>query len=452
MAFFNYDLNYTPKELYDWVIGEIAVAKQLNLSSLTTFLEIFQAQLNKKNVDNGKPLWIPTLPSEATVRKIKERMLAFSRKVMGSVDKGRDNLGDAVPVLAFTGQSGKCPECLEFKAHLKAHLMSSRHKWTERHYNTWKSDVPPKQQPTKNDKNCHYVSPDHGIKCAWRGERLDMHLKRRHTLKVEDHQYRDLISKGKDARPTSTTTNNTTSTTSARPSTTRRSSIASASPQSDAPLMELLARPRSSKRRLIESSHEEVPKLKGKKRKISKKYFSDESSSDEGQVKITKKDLKDALATVIPPPPPPPVIEQESPVLQKAPAIETYLDDKAEDDEEEGSTEEEEEGSTEEEDEEEEEDEDEEEDDEEEEEGKEEEGLESLNTDAASGTDDGRGEFGKDFKPNNTIEVLIKGFNYYMTTPDGGCKENHQIKQRCGQVRCQESRYHYVKEPSFNMF
>lgn len=69
MAFFDYEATYTDNQLYDWVLTELAVAKQLGLSSLATFLNNFQVMLNEKNIKEGKPMFIPTLPKEEDIKK-----------------------------------------------------------------------------------------------------------------------------------------------------------------------------------------------------------------------------------------------------------------------------------------------------------------------------------------------------------------------------------------------
>lgn len=56
MAFFDYDSTYSQKDLYDWVLTVLAVAKQLNLTSLTTFLDNFRAFLTKKRGPGEAPL------------------------------------------------------------------------------------------------------------------------------------------------------------------------------------------------------------------------------------------------------------------------------------------------------------------------------------------------------------------------------------------------------------
>lgn len=143
MAFFDYDVTYSRKDLYDWVLTEIAVARQLGLTSLSTFLDFFQQSLNQKNLNDGESMWIPSLPTEANIHLVKSRMGRFSRKVLHSVGDEAETLDTG---LAFTGQSWKCPVCLEPKAHLKAHLMSAKHQWTESRYNCWK-DTTPKNKP-----------------------------------------------------------------------------------------------------------------------------------------------------------------------------------------------------------------------------------------------------------------------------------------------------------------
>lgn len=82
MAFFHYNNNYSRKDLYDWVVTELAVAKQMNLGSFSTFLDTVQKLLNQKNVEEGKPVWIPSLPQQDNVKSIKRRMAIFSKKVL----------------------------------------------------------------------------------------------------------------------------------------------------------------------------------------------------------------------------------------------------------------------------------------------------------------------------------------------------------------------------------
>lgn len=60
--------------------------------------------------------------------------------------------------------------------------------------------------------------------------------------------------------------------------------------------------------------------------------------------------------------------------------------------------------------------------------------LEPEPVDESKGNTNER-EFGEDCMPHNTVEVFIKGYNHHLSTPDGGCKDNAQIKQRCAQVR-----------------
>lgn len=285
-------------------------------------------------------------------------------------------------------------------------------------YNAWKGDA--RYEPTpKLERVCHHVSPG-GKSCVWRGERIDMHLKRSHKLKPSDDKYANLLSKSKTRRQSSTTTSTTTTTVST--SSRRRTSIASASPSSDAPLVELLARPLPAKRRIIQSSDsEEEVTCKKKKMKISNKYFTDvESSDEEPPAKTTSitYEIKD---------------KQDSEVQAEEDKGEDTGADSSEDSSEEDYDEEKDVEDFEEDDE------------------LDEEEEEECITDEVEHKKDGRGEFGEGCHPNNTIEVFLKGFNHHLSTPDGGCKDNSQIRQHCSQVRCQESRCCSVKETSYNM-
>lgn len=124
MAVFNYE--YTQRELYDWVVTEISVAREMGMDNLTTFLDLFQKPMNQQNQDRGQALWIPSVPTADSIRQVKSHMRNFSRTVLYKIGDTVDDTAD-VP---FTGHSGKCPECLLPKAHLKAHLMSQKHEWT----------------------------------------------------------------------------------------------------------------------------------------------------------------------------------------------------------------------------------------------------------------------------------------------------------------------------------
>ena len=48
--------------------------------------------------------------------------------------------------------------------------------------------------------------------------------------------------------------------------------------------------------------------------------------------------------------------------------------------------------------------------------------------------DSGRGPYGPNSKPSNTFEVLIRGWNIHLSTPDGTEKTPVRIRQMCGQV------------------
>lgn len=205
MAYFDYDSDYTNKELYDWVLTEIAVARELNLTSLAICLDHYQKMLYQRNTDQSKETWIPSLPSQANIGTIKSRMARSSCKILHSLGAQGETSTAAEVDIAFTSQSGKCPECLEFKQHLKAHLMSSRHGWTEASYDRWKkSKVNTKEVPV-SEKNCYHVSAV-GVKCSWHGNRLDMHLKTSHGMTPKHSNYTKLMSSGKTPRLSSTTT------------------------------------------------------------------------------------------------------------------------------------------------------------------------------------------------------------------------------------------------------
>lgn len=164
MAFFNFDQHYTQRELYDWVVTEMPVAREMGMANLTKFLDLFQKSMNKANQDQGRAMWIPSVPTAENIQKVKGRMKNFSKKVL---HKTTDIEGEDTTDIPFTGHAGKCPECHIHKSHLKAHLLSHKHQWTQQQYNDWRDSADKPLASYRQEKTCHHVTPQGKKYLAW---------------------------------------------------------------------------------------------------------------------------------------------------------------------------------------------------------------------------------------------------------------------------------------------
>lgn len=210
MAYFDYDREYTQTELFDWVIAELAVCRANGFDSMAAMLDNYQQMINLAQSRQSDVLWVPRLPSERLTSMIKNKMMRHSKKIMYILarqesPKGNDDDDDLNTDVQFKGQADRCPECLQVKAHLKAHLMSAKHGWTEEHYNRWKGTRARSQELPQ--KYCRY-QVEEGRMCSWKGQRLDMHLKRKHNIHPNSIVYQQLYKNSSKPHVTSTTTTN----------------------------------------------------------------------------------------------------------------------------------------------------------------------------------------------------------------------------------------------------
>ena len=205
MAYFDYTKTHTQKVLYDWVLAEQALAQRMGLRSFARLLDNYQKLLNRSHANKtGLSLWVPSLPDDETIYTIQRRMLRSSKKIVYELEKEIETTDQTPTDIMYEGSSGKCPECGSMKTHLKDHLKSKRHNWTDEMFRQWKASKPRVQQLP--NKYCHFIDKD-GSACAWTGTRIDMHLHRTHGLGSHTSEYRRLRALGRTPRSSSTTVN-----------------------------------------------------------------------------------------------------------------------------------------------------------------------------------------------------------------------------------------------------
>lgn len=141
--------------------------------------------MNLKRHHDGKSLLATETPS-------KNLVILVGQELAKTLRETADRLDARSATISFKGQTGKCPLCGDEKKHLKAHLMSSIHKWSEHQYNSWKAT---KRQPTQPKRNplilqCRYTLEDDS-QCKWQGPRLDTHLRDHHQKKfIADNTFK----------------------------------------------------------------------------------------------------------------------------------------------------------------------------------------------------------------------------------------------------------------------
>ena len=169
MAFFNYDRPHSKKDVFDWVLAEIAVCRQYDLMTMAKFLNIHQTMLNLSHYNKTKEIWTPVVPDDEKVRVIKRNMQRFAKKVLAEMHRNDSDIANSTDHAAdvqFQGRSDRCPECNVVKTHLKAHLMSSQHSWSEEEYDRWKSTKARVQ--VLPEKYCHHKGEGCASTCMQR--------------------------------------------------------------------------------------------------------------------------------------------------------------------------------------------------------------------------------------------------------------------------------------------
>jgi len=184
MAFFSYEGDFTNRQLFDHATIEYSILSSYGLDSMAMCAHNMQSELHKLQQQREGTFWLPIVPTPSQVMSVKQSMLRHCKKLVKCLEKEGVRPFPNTEVTEYRGEQGICPECKKMVAHLKAHLTTKKHEWSNERYNKWKKSklIADKRPP----KTC--------TMCEWKGRRLDMHVKNKHSeLTRED--YRQMVLK-----------------------------------------------------------------------------------------------------------------------------------------------------------------------------------------------------------------------------------------------------------------